>query len=366
MTDACLNCGSSEPAKGDRSPESRRVVFDPHYGRVWAVCAQCGFWNLFPIEGRWELLSGYEQQFATARSRVSAGAIAQAETASGEVLIRIGDAPFADLARYRYLDTSYAIGRRRYRWLLFRASLVVGVSVALFELGSYSLAHGVTRVFPAVSRSLAVLGSSLVALGLVTGAIRYWFWRKGRKLARKPFLTIETDDGPALIRWGQLRFVRVCSSTLERRWSLHVVHDKGESELRGPIAEFYLGLLIARVGQPLYSKPDLERALRIIEERGGADAFLASFALGRRGQSDSSGQTCVGLFQSPRIFRIAATIAVDECLDRRATEADLASLRAAARSAGEIAGIADNLLVPNAVTDALERLRSRVLGATTK
>jgi hypothetical protein len=226
-------------------------------------------------------------------------------------------------------------------------------------LGAWSLSHGLAQVFPSISRDMALLGSGLAIVGLNKEVVRYWIRRKHGKLGQKPFMTVETDDGPAVIRWGQLRFVKVCSSAQNRSWSLCIVHDKGEFELRGPAAEFYLGLLLARVGQPLHSKSDLERALQLIKARGGAGAFLESFALGRREQSGPSERTCVGLMQSPRLYRIAAAIAVDECLDRRKTEADIESLRTAVTSAGEIASIADDLLLPSAVTDALDYLRRK-------
>lgn len=66
--------------------------------------------------------------------------------------------------------------------------------------------------------------------------------------------------------------------------------------------------------------------------------------------------------QSPKAFRVAAAIAVDQCLDRRRTEAEIQSLRRTAASASEIAEIADDLFLPKAVIDSLGYLRSKLRG----
>jgi hypothetical protein len=360
VIEICLNCGSSLIGESGHPTESRQTAFDPSHGRIWEICPNCGFWNLHPMEERWELLERLEQQFAEARSRVSNGAIAQAETASGGLLFRLGNTQLPDLARFRYLDSSQAISRRRYRGFLLRLGLFGVSGFTVLMLGAESLSHALLRTFPVLSRNASLLCSGLILYALSRVAIRYWVRPRHRRLDQKPVVTVVTDSGPAVVRWCHLRLVKICSSAQDMSWSLRIVSDKGEQEMCGPAAEFYVSLLHARVGMPLYSKSEIEQALRLIDASGGASAFLDSFAREGRSQSNSSGRTCIGLMQAPRMKRFAAAIAADECLDRRNTEADIESLRTAARSAGEIAGIADDLLLPSAVTDALQRLRSKL------
>lgn len=59
----------------------------------------------------------------------------------------------------------------------------------------------------------------------------------------------------------------------------------------------------------------------------------------------------------PREMRLALEMAANEESERRALEGELASLEAAWREAEEIAAIADDLLVPARVREALGRLR---------
>ena len=61
----------------------------------------------------------------------------------------------------------------------------------------------------------------------------------------------------------------------------------------------------------------------------------------------------------PGDIRLAVEMATQEEAERRAMEGELAILEEAWRQAEEIAGIADNLLVPQSVEDFLEEVKKK-------
>jgi hypothetical protein len=308
------------------------------------------------LEDRWEVLASCEKRFAKAAARVSIGNIAQAEAANGQVLIRLGETPHADLARFRYVDTALAADSRRFQKILLKAVLLLSGNATLVLFGIVSTVGAVKQSWP----HMATIFSCAVVGGVDVIVVRLLVRLGFAAHLRMRFMTVQTDDGPAVMRWNQVRFLRICSSIRDRSWSLRIVHEKGESEFKGPVAEFYLGVILSRLPHPIYNQSDLNAALQLIAAQGGASAFLESFAFGRADASNSGEANCVGLMQSPWIYRLAATIAVDERRDRSETEAGIESLRETATSAGEIAGIADDLLLPGAVINSLANLRRKL------
>lgn len=99
----------------------------------------------------------------------------------------------------------------------------------------------------------------------------------------------------------------------------------------------------------------------MIEDAGSADAVFASAAsIGPRGGwTLRSGKVIAGtLVALPAPMRLALEMASHEDAERRALEGELHILVAAWRDAEEIAGIADDLLLPDSVVAELERLKS--------
>jgi hypothetical protein len=64
-----------------------------------------------------------------------------------------------------------------------------------------------------------------------------------------------------------------------------------------------------------------------------------------------------GLFGLPPVHRLAFEMALHEEAERRAMAGELAELEQAWRAAEEVAAIADDLLLPGSVGEALDRLR---------
>jgi hypothetical protein len=312
------------------------------------------------MEERWEILASCEKRFAMAISRVSASGIAQAEATDGQTLIRIGKTSNADLARFRYVDTLLAIEKRK-QWTRIAGGVAfLALNVVAVLAGSVSLTSFIMRVGPVTFRTSANLLSCLLVGGLDIILLRIWF-RLGLAIRlKRPFLTINSSSGPAVMRWNQVRYAALCSTIAEPSWSLRLVHDKGESEFTGAAAEYYLGTILSRVRHQRHSQTDLNHALQLIAARGGSDAFLESFALSLGVENESSSRICVDLMPSPPLHKLAAAIAANECIDRRESETEIDLLRQTAANASEIASIADDLLIPDVVTDALQYLRSKL------
>jgi hypothetical protein len=359
VTFDCLSCDRRlELSVGYTANGS--IAFDPEFGRAWLICPRCGTWNLLPMEERWEILASCEKRFAMAISRVSVSGIAQAEAADGQSLIRIGKTSNADLARFRYVDTLPAIEKRKQWTRIAGGAAFLALNVVAVLAGSVSLTSLIMRVVPLTSRISANLLSCLLVLGLDAILLRIWFRLGLAVRLKRPFLTINSGSGPAVMRWNQVRYTALCSTIAEPSWSLRLVHEKGESEFTGAAAEFYLATILSRVPHQRYSQSDLDHALQLISARGGSNAFLESFALSLGVESDSSSRICVDLMPSPPLHKLAAAVAANECIDRRESETEIDLLRQTAANASEIASIADELLIPDAVTDALQYLRSKL------
>ena len=66
-----------------------------------------------------------------------------------------------------------------------------------------------------------------------------------------------------------------------------------------------------------------------------------------------------GLFGLDPVNRLALEMALHEDVERAALQGELGELERAWREAEEIAGIADDLLIPDGVTGALDKLRRK-------
>ena len=85
-----------------RLPPGRLLAFDPKQGRLWAVCEQCGRWNICTMEQRWEALHELERMVRD-RSQLVAEIDNIALLSAGELfLIRVGKAGLTERAWWRY------------------------------------------------------------------------------------------------------------------------------------------------------------------------------------------------------------------------------------------------------------------------
>ena len=104
MYSTCLFChaalGQNEVI--EHFPVGRRLAFDGAKGRLWAVCARCGRWNLTPLEERWEAIEDCERLFRATKLRVSTDNVGLARLREGLDLVRIGAPLRPEFAAWRY------------------------------------------------------------------------------------------------------------------------------------------------------------------------------------------------------------------------------------------------------------------------
>lgn len=105
----CLFCHRPYPGPSEDLPPGvppgRRFAFDPERGRLWTICSACRRWSLKPLEERGEALDALER---LARERGSV--LYQTENVAlldtGTLrLVRVGRAPLAEQAWWRYSAT---------------------------------------------------------------------------------------------------------------------------------------------------------------------------------------------------------------------------------------------------------------------
>ena len=333
MYSTCLFCASSLGANEviESFPVGRRLAFDVAKGRLWVVCRKCERWNLSPIEERWEAIEACEERFRQTRLRVSTDNIGLARLKEGLELVRVGAAMRPEFAAWRYGDQ---FGRRRRRKLV-RVGLGVGI------------------VGGAVAGGIA-LG---VSAGLSVGGGGWWIWRGiyagYRRIAygspREVVARIPYDDGKKTlaVRRHQLKDIRL--GTAQAGGLLLAVPQHGvTTHLTGDEAQRAVGYVLPAINWAGAERHDVDQAVRLIESsRQSPEGFLRETA-GRIGTSNR-------LQELPSAQLLALEMAAHEESERRAMEGELALLEAAWRQAEEIAQISDDLLVPPAVDEFLER-----------
>jgi hypothetical protein len=136
----CIFCTADfgENQELEDFPIGVQLAFDPDKGRLWAICRRCQRWNLAPIEERWEAVEEAERSFRGATLRAHDENVGIARLTSGMLLVRIGNAPPAELAAWRHGGQL----RKRYRrHLIGNAANIVSVLALGFWIPS-SVAHG--------------------------------------------------------------------------------------------------------------------------------------------------------------------------------------------------------------------------------
>jgi hypothetical protein len=327
-------------------PVGRRLAFDAAKGRLWVVCRKCERWNLTPLEERWEAIEECERAFRATKLRVSTDEIGLARVAEGLELVRIGAPQRPEMAAWRYGDQ---FGRRRRRHY---AMLAGGVAVA-----------GVVVVAGPV-------------LGLVSGVAINPAWQlmnAGRNVYRyRTFVRVPTPQGEVFrTRLTDLGRVRLSTSGGEIVLEVPVpasrhagpwyrYHSGREMrELTGDAAIRAAGALLPRINQKGGSRDDVQRAVAVLEA-DPAPEHVFTRAVGSLDRTErwSAGKRGVSLLHKlPLHTRLALEMAAHEDTERRALEGELHLLEAAWRDAEEIAGIADDMFLPESVATDLARLK---------
>jgi hypothetical protein len=308
------------------------------------VCRNCERWNLTPLEERWEAIEEAERLFRDTRLRVSTDNIGLAKLREGLELVRVGAPQRPEFAAWRYGDQ---FGRRRRKQMIVAGAgiaavgaLVVGGTVAGAGVGSFAWVIG-----QAIQAIVQGNPNTRVAVVPVPGGVPLPVRR--RHLAET---MLEPAEGGELL--------------------VRLRHVGGRTVLRGRDAERAAALLMPHANRFGGNRQTVASAVGEIENEGSAEAFLARIArvarvstrpVARMPKRWNWGTKIPrsGLFALHEPQRLALEMALHEESERRALEGELAELERAWQQAEEIAGIADNLLLPESVDEFMRREREK-------
>ncbi|MES2177032.1 MAG: hypothetical protein V4550_04130 [Gemmatimonadota bacterium] len=345
MFTICIHCcqklGTNELI--EHFPVGEKLAFDSDRGRLWVICPHCARWNLTPLEERWEAVEECERQFRAQRLRAQTTNIGYANTRAGLGLVRIGAPLRPEFAAWRY---GREFSRRRARAIaivgggaLLGAGLIVGTAAFGAALFLPHLAFGVAN------RIRESVGGGL-NLRIPRGGSREWNVSKER--------TMILADGNG-------------------GWMLHVRHEFGTEEYRGAEALRFLSMLLARVNGAGARDNMIRRAVVEVEQspllgmlEQIAVASTEFWTLDRERQALFDGRRFkmherhrppnrAGIGRIDPVKRLAIEMALHESAEQKAIDGDLAELEASWRAAEEIAGIADDLLLPPSVTEFISK-----------
>lgn len=303
-------------------PVGRRLAFDVERGRLWVVCRRCARWNLTPIEERWEAIDECGRRFRTTPARASTEHVGLARLNEGLELIRIGRPLLPEFAGWRY---GRQLSRRHHRYVV-GAALGLGAAAAT-----------------AVSMPVAV-GTSILAL-----FPSYLVGRAQRARSILPKVRIPFEAGEILsVSTLHMQLHALRRDDSEAGWELEVAHAEGTACLTGPTAVQALTHLMPTLNRAGASRHALKDAVSEIQQVGDPRQFFASVPQEYRPDANR-------LARLPHEVRLAVEIAANEDNERHALEGDLDLLERAWREAEYIASIADDLIVPDVVSQTLDR-----------
>jgi hypothetical protein len=309
-------------------PVGRRLAFDGEKGRLWVVCRKCERWNLTPLEERWEAIEKCERQFRECRLRMSTDNVGLAKLKEGLVLVRIGEPLRPEFAAWRYGDQ---FGRRRKRAIIWTTA---GVAA-----------------FTAVFVGAAAAGVTVGAFGGLPQAI----------INSSIKLKVKTEDGRAFkLNKTEMDKAKLLVDPTSDGWTLLLKHGRGESIIEGPEAMRIAGLVLPKMNYMAGSKQTVQDAVEQIETVGDPMEFLTKVPhdMHRRDLREGMKQKKQGLISKlPKPTKLALEMALHEEQERRALAGELLDLEMAWRAAEEVAQIADDLLVPKAIEEHIERLK---------
>ncbi|QJR35630.1 hypothetical protein [Gemmatimonas groenlandica] len=337
-------------------PIGRRIAFDARQGRLWVVCRGCERWNLTPFDERWEAIEQSERAFRDTRVRVSTDNIGLARLADGTELVRIGAPQRPEFAAWRYGDQ---FGRRRVKAI----ATGVGVTAAAGLLISGAVATGV---------GIAALMPAVHALNMYT-------LLSSNLMAQKP---LDHPDGGRFMPIGNPRIIasdRAAGWAIDIGYAAHYhspdptvrnggywsmarkqegKNELGRVQLHGADAVPLLRRLMPLINRGGARRNVIGDGVKLIEQAGGPERY-GKWAAGMRREwaAKSTFGDTGDLSAIPAAARLAFEMAINEDAERQALEGELAQLERAWAEAEGIAVIADSLLVPDAITTQIGRLK---------
>ena len=325
------------------------MAFDEAKGRLWVVCRKCERWNLTPLEERWEAIEECQRAFASTRMRVCTDHIGLARLKEGLELVRIGEPKRPEMAAWRYGDQ---FGRRRTkRFAMIGGAAVItgGVLLAgpVFGLVGAPLVNPVINLLSTAGRGI-YRSRTLLPIGLDDGTV------VPVPLSKLPKVTLKADKQDIVLSFAAAKPQGVIPWwQYDRREAAFEVH--GDAAIRAA------GVLLPHMNLAGGSKKEVSAAVDILERASGDPYRLFHEAMTTVGERDIrrifSPTIPNALSGLPTAGRLALEMAAHEDSERRALEGELHELETAWKDAEEIAGIADDMFLPESVTTALARLK---------
>jgi hypothetical protein len=338
MYSTCLFCNGSlgENTAIERFPVGQRLAFDPAKGRLWVICRRCERWNLSPMEERWEAIEDCERRFRATRLRMSTANIGLTRLPEGLELVRIGAPQRPEFAAWRYGDQFGRRRRRKFIRIGVGTTVVGGLAAGFFSIGA-ATGGGLWL--------LARLGESAyerIVHGSPRDVVATVPLESG---ARIPLRRVDLGKvGFAAEPFEGFRLTVPVASTLATlRGESGFEVFKGEKALRAA------GMLLPAMNWAGATKEEVASATTLVDDAASAHGLFDLIA--RR----SPGPALLHKLDTP--LRLALEMASHEESERRALEGELVLLEAAWRDAEEIAGIADNLLLPPGIEERVKRDR---------
>lgn len=327
MYTRCTYCHSVLGTNEDVEPfpVGRRLAFDAAKGRLWVVCPACLRWNLTPLEERWEAIDACERLYSGTRRRFSTDNVGLARLASSLELIRVGKPLRPEFAAWRYGDR---FGRRHRRFVVRSAALsgVSGATSIAFQLGFFTVP------------SMLMIGAGVV----VAGELRRLYHKARQRLI---VTRITSSDGVTTeVTRGDLLRLDLAPDA-DQRWALDLQRPSERIRLVEETALHVGALALATLNAAGGSDYQVREAVKKLDWFNGPEG-MRRFAV-RQG----------GIHKLGYEQRLAIEMAMHEDAEQRALEGELAELERRWREAEELAAIADNLFLPPAVTEWIERYR---------
>ncbi|MGQ0642375.1 MAG: hypothetical protein ACT4P6_16630 [Gemmatimonadaceae bacterium] len=353
---------------------SRRVAFDPAKGCLWAICKECGRWNLAPVEERWEAVEECERRFRATSLRYSSGNIGLAWLRGDIDLIRVGPALRPEVAAWRY---GRVLSRRRSVSALAVERLASTLVRAVHALTPSHRGRTVDPRAAFAQTVLAVYGNRVLDLlhlpassggpdnDVPVAVVRYKHLSRVGLVRPEPgqpwalqvphdhgVLTIEGDEGVRAVA----RVLAVINGTQRGRGG-GFSHDLIESAVRKVDESAFPGSYFNRVlaialrshwgrGSAELAENDTHHRVDTLEVAASDVERLAFRLTGRTFWSHGGigSEPSTALLDVPLVDRLALEMAAHEESERRALEGELLELEDAWREADEIATIADALI----------------------
>ena len=297
-------------------PVGRRLAFDAARGRLWVVCRKCERWNLTPLEERWEAVEDCERIFRGARMRVSTENIGLARHPEGLTLVRIGEPLRPEFAAWRYGDQ---FGKRRLR-------TGIGTAVVLGAAAAGGVVIGLTV-------SVSILFMLLVGTP----------WQQRRKVVeipragRRTMVLRSLDVSPTRLRLSEDGDLRLQVSNYSSLYGQQIW-------LQGEEARRVAAVVLPAINRAGGKKRTVRDAVDLIEAAGTPERLVTDLASADDFKMNDGSPGFI--WKMPEPTRLALEMALHEEQERRALEGELWVLEQAWREAEEIAGIADNLFLP--------------------